>query len=349
MSKLELAEAAGLSSRIITAYEAGEKSPSEETRHALAQVLGFPPVFFALPDVSHLDVSAPSFRSLSKMTAGQRDRALAGGELALELAAYVESRFTLPAADLPDLRGAEPEAAATALRVRWGLGDAGISHMVRLLEAKGVRVFSLAEDSAEVDAFSFWCGETPYVLLNTLKSAERSRFDAAHELGHLVLHRHAPPGGRSAEHEADEFASAFLMPRTSMLKHAPRFPSISTLILEKQRWRVSLSAFVHRLHKVGLLSEWQYRTLFVEIQKRGYRKEEPQSIERERSAIFQQILERLEGDGRSRREIAKDLGWPIRELNALVFGPVVGTISGGDAQLDEAPITSPGSKLRLMP
>ena len=55
--------------------------------------------------------------------------------------------------------------------------------MLHVLEAKGVRVFSLAENTRNVDAFSSWREERPFVFLNMQKTAERSRFDAAHELG----------------------------------------------------------------------------------------------------------------------------------------------------------------------
>ncbi|WP_261371520.1 ImmA/IrrE family metallo-endopeptidase [Yersinia frederiksenii] len=61
--------------------------------------------------------------------------------------------------------------------------------MVHLIEPKGVKVFSLAENCVEVDAFSFWTNGKLFVLLNTMKTPERSRFDAAHELRHLVLHQ----------------------------------------------------------------------------------------------------------------------------------------------------------------
>ena len=85
-------------------------------------------------------------------------------------------------------------------------------------------------DALEVDAFSMWRQETPFVFLNTQKSAERTRFDAAHELGHLVLHRHGSPQGQDAEREANAFASAFLMPRASVLANAPRMATLDHLI-----------------------------------------------------------------------------------------------------------------------
>jgi len=57
-------------------------------------------------------------------------------------------------------------------------------------------------------------------FLNTLKQSERGRFDAGHELGHLVLHQHGSPnGGQEIERAANDFAAAFLMPRSSVLAY----------------------------------------------------------------------------------------------------------------------------------
>jgi hypothetical protein len=100
---------------------------------------------------------------------------------------------------------ASPDTAALYLRQNWGLGERPIPNMLKLLEAKGVRVFSLAENTKAVDAFSVWRNGLPYVFLNIAKSAERSRFDASHELGHLVMHKHGGgldlgPGSGSDDH-----------------------------------------------------------------------------------------------------------------------------------------------------
>src|SRR5439155_17007878 len=126
-------------------------------------------------------------------------------------------------AQLPDLsKEGTPESAAISLRGMWGLGELAVKNIVHLLESRGVRIFSLAIDAREVDAFSMWRGTTPFIFLNTQKSSEHSRYDAAHELGHLVLHRHGEPQGQDAERQANEFASAFLMPLASVLAQAPR-------------------------------------------------------------------------------------------------------------------------------
>lgn len=94
-------------------------------------------------------------------------------------------------------------------------------NVVHQPEAHVVRVFSLSRDCPEVDAFSFWDRGVPFVLLSTEKTAERGRFDAAHELGHSVLHgEEQMPHGPQAEAEAHRFAAAFLMPRADVLAHA---------------------------------------------------------------------------------------------------------------------------------
>lgn len=107
-----------------------------------------------------------SFPALSKARASDRERAVAGGELALEFSDWIDANFDLPRPDVPDLRHYRnnPEGAAIALRTHWGFGDKPITSMVALLESKGVRVFSLAEDCREIDAYSFWQGETPLVF-----------------------------------------------------------------------------------------------------------------------------------------------------------------------------------------
>jgi Zn-dependent peptidase ImmA (M78 family) len=186
----------------------------------------------------------------------------------------------------------------------------------------------LAVDAKEVDAFSMWKGTRPFVFLNTYKSTEHSRFDAAHELGHLVLHKHGPPQGREAEKQANSFASAFLMPRASVLANVPRYPSYATFVQLKKTWTTSVSALGYRLHELGVISEWQYRGLCVEIAKRG-RDKEPEEAPRETSLILPRILAALYEEGVNRTQIARDLSLPTSELEQLLFGLAMTGLEGG--------------------
>jgi Zn-dependent peptidase ImmA (M78 family)/DNA-binding XRE family transcriptional regulator len=266
LTMARLAKLIGVEQRSISAYERGEFKPDEENLARLAKQLRFPLEFFYGDDLEQLSPNIASFRSMSKMTAGQRDSALGMGAIALQLNEWIESKFELPAPDLPDLsRETSPEMAAEAVRRYWGLGELPVKNMIHLLEAKGIRVFSLSIDALEVDAFSMWRSSTPFVFLNTKKSSEHSRFDAAHELGHLVMHKHGEPHGQDAEKEANTFASAFLMPRASVLAKAPRMATVAQLIKLKKQWTVSLAALAYRMHTLKLLTDWNYRTLCIEI------------------------------------------------------------------------------------
>jgi len=192
--------------------------------------------------------------------------------------------------------------------------------MIRLLEAKGVRVFSLNEDTKNVDAFSCWRDDQPYIFLNTFKSTERSRFDAAHELGHLVMHRHgAPQESRQAEMEADQFASHFLMPYDDLASRIRYVTSLEELIQAKRRWGVSVAALNYRLHKMGVISDWQNRTFNIELSTRGYRKSEPDGLPAEVSVVWPQVLADLWGERLTRDHVAEKLDLPADELSGLLF------------------------------
>ncbi|MCQ4164680.1 ImmA/IrrE family metallo-endopeptidase [Tahibacter harae] len=192
--------------------------------------------------------------------------------------------------------------------------------MTKLLEAKGVRVFSLCERNQNVDAFSCWRENSAYVFLNNFKSTERSRFDAAHELGHLVLHRHNVNGFRDAEKEADQFAAAFLMPRDDLISNLPKSPSVKQLIRDKQRWGVSVAALARNAFECSLLSDWSYREICRQLSVAGYRKNEPESRPREESVVWKKVFESLWKDRLSKEHVARELNIPLDEIEALVGG-----------------------------
>jgi Zn-dependent peptidase ImmA (M78 family) len=201
--------------------------------------------------------------------------------------------------------------------------------MIHLVESKGIRVFSMAEDSTDIDAFSLWRDSVPFIFLNTMKSAEHSRFDVAHELGHLVLHTRVGVHGKEAEHEANRFASAFLMPRSGVLAQAPVLPSLRKLIELKRRWIVSVSALAYRLHSLGLVKDWHYRNLCIEIARRGYRKNEPAEAPPEMSLVLGKVFQALRAEGISKADVSRDLAYNLEDLDKAVFGLVVTALTGG--------------------
>lgn len=323
-----LAERAGLAADTVRRIERGETEPDEDTLQKLSVVLGFPRDFLEGEELEEVDLGSVSFRSFSKMTARDRDAAIAAGSLGLQLNRWVEARFRLPNPDLLDLsHETDPEVAAIFVRQHWGVGEQPIGSLLALFEAKGMRLFSLSENTAAVNAFSFWRGGKPFIFLNNYKTAESSNFDVAHELGHLVMHKHGDPKEtRSAEREADRFASAFLMPAKDVKSRMPRDVNVEVIIRSKARWRVSAMALARRLSDLGILSDWRYNSVCIELAKRGYRSREPIGIQRETSVIWKKVLTQLWSERITKSDIARELSLPISEIEGLIW-----SLTGGDA------------------
>jgi len=333
-----LAEKAGLAVDTISRLENGSNPPDESTVAKLAGVLNFPTSFFFDQDPENIDTGAVSFRSFSKMSARERDAAISAGSLGLQLSAWVEDRFNLPKANLLDLSyETNPENASHSVRQFWGIGERPIGNLMALLETKGVRLFSLSENTASVNAFSFWRDDKPFIFLNNFKTAESSIFDAAHELGHLVMHKHGDPKEtRAAEREANSFASSFLMPAKDIRAVVPRRITADTVLQSKMRWRVSAMALAYRINSLGLLSDWQYKSICIKLGRRGYRSAEPIGIQRETSVIWHKVLSQLWLEKTTKNDIARSLNLPLDELEGLIWNlagvdqrPTIPSTGGG--------------------
>lgn len=316
MSKVDLAGAVSISARRIAGFENEGEVPPPTTVLALAKALRFPADFFYRPTPPAPTPDAVSFRSFARLPAGKRDAAMASATIAVEVAAWFDQRFELPEVGIPDLREVDPATAALFIRSAWALGDGPLPNLIHLMEAHGVRVFSLTDDCAALDAFSFWYDGAPFVFLTHHKSPERGRWDGAHELGHLVLHQGAPKG-RETEAEADAFAAEFLMPERALEDSAP-FPSLGDVRREKLIWRVSAVSYIRRLHQLGLVTERQYKSLVIEASQAGYRRREG-DIDHETSQLATKVLAMLREDGVTVTNIAADLAVATGEVRGLMF------------------------------
>jgi Zn-dependent peptidase ImmA (M78 family) len=90
-------------------------------------------------------------------------------------------------------------------------------------------------------------------------------------------------------------------PRGSVFANAPKLASVDRLLKLKKYWTVSVAALAYRLHAVGILSEWQYRQLYIELSGRGYRKREPDGAPRETSQVWAKVFAVLRTEGISKR------------------------------------------------
>jgi Zn-dependent peptidase ImmA (M78 family) len=231
--------------------------------------------------------------------------------------------------NVPELSAATPEGAAATLRAHWGVGELPIKNVVHLLEANGIRIFSLGEMAEEIDAFSLWRNDLPFIFLNTSKSGERGRYDAAHELGHLVLHRRFAAEGRQTEDEANSFAAAFLMPERGVVASFRGLPTMLELLKVKRHWGVSALAMAFRLSKLSRISDWHYKTLCIDLAAKGYRRGEPDGLPRERSRILERVFDLLRSKRVSKTDVCHQLELYPNELDGLVFGLATIALEGG--------------------
>jgi Zn-dependent peptidase ImmA (M78 family)/DNA-binding XRE family transcriptional regulator len=302
----------GVSSQAISQYELGITKPSMPALMKMIEVLDFPLVFFMKPKkVTNpaYSGSAINFRSMS--TAAKKLKAAYATRIEWvdETYQFLKKYIDFPKVDLPkvdhmlterEIAFEIIESVAVLLREYWKIGNGPIGNFNTLLQEKGFVISRFEFKNYKVDAFSQWLNHTPYIILGSDKSAARSRFDAAHELGHLILHSHIDQDKMKnqilarLEDEANYFAGAFLLPAESFGSEVMS-SSIDHFVMMKKRWKVSIQAMIMRCQALGILSESQVRYLFSQINKKGYRKNEPLDnvLQFEQPYLIKQAIELL--------------------------------------------------------
>ncbi|MTD47722.1 ImmA/IrrE family metallo-endopeptidase [Conexibacter sp. W3-3-2] len=292
ITRTEVARRADLTPASVSQFESGTHTPRPATLARLALALSVPAGFLAGSGQPTLlpDVQDSFFRSLRRTTKRDREQATALAGLAAELVRSVEQRVTLPPFDDlglhldPDNPPEAAEAAASVVRERWGIpADRPVENVVRVLERHGIVVFRTAlidndQTSDTVDAFSWTSGPRPLVMLGTAKNVyERSRLDAAHELGHILLHAADPePANKQLEQQAQRFGSAFIAPAELITDGWPT-GRLDWRQLQRLRTEVglSLAALLYRGRDLGLLDAAGYTSAMKYLSARGWRRQSP--------------------------------------------------------------------------
>lgn len=278
MTQADLGDAVGVDQTMIAHIERGSKQPSGELLEALATTLQMPGRFFRLPSPPDLSTGSLLFRS--KAGVGKRviSRTHTYAQLAFELVNRLSSFTKAIPVRVP--RGADPIECAREARERMGYSTTEPApNLIRAIERLGVLVIALPY-SDECDAFAVWGGtarEVPIIGLANGKAADRTRMNAAHELGHLVLHANTGGGTPTLEREAYQFSAELLMPAQSIAADlSAEKLSLFALARLKNKWQVSMQALARRAKDLAILSDRQYRYLMQQISARGWRTAEPE-------------------------------------------------------------------------
>lgn len=307
--KSQLADLVSVTPAAIGQFESGTVKPSASTLAQLALALGFPLEFFAYTGEPRQapTISETFFRSLRSARQTERQKAVAHATLVWDVVRKLEERVRFPDLDLPadlhinsETRLEEIEDVSDELRRRWQLKPGPVPNVIRLLELHGIVVTRYRSGSERVDAFSCPFPERPIVVLGDDKGQfDRSRFDAAHELGHLVMHPDPQPGDRTLENQAQRFAAAFLMPRAEITDALPRGRvNWIDLVTLKRTWGVSIQALLYRARTLGTLNESAYENAMKTMSRRGWRRTEPGSLGRpERPQMLSKAVQALASAG----------------------------------------------------
>lgn len=344
LTKRELAHRLEVTDRTVSNWY-NNQQVDEKNLEKAAEILDFPINFFYGREVEKIQVESVSFRALTKMTARKRDMAISQTILAEMISDWIDQNFDLPLPNVPDLHELRsdfstatigsldetdendvryyleysyPEACADTVRKAWGLGEQPIPNLIALLESKGIRVFSLTDEAQDVDACCRWTSGRPFIFLNTSRTAERCRFDLAHELGHLVMHKHGIIEGIHVEQEANAFASAFLMPRRSLLANPLRIPSLKSILSKKVIWQVSAAALTYRYNKLGIITDWNATSIYKQLAQRG-RNNEPNPLPHESSLLLDKVFQALVQENFDFSKLTNDLCLNLVEVNNLTF------------------------------
>ena len=112
------------------------------------------------------------------------------------------------------------------------------------MESNGIVVTRGSLGFAKMDGVSRWSqvDARPYIFLCMDKAnGFRTRFDSAHELAHIVLHKAVTDADYQKhyhllEKQAHRFANAILLPAASFAREV-RYPTLDTFLALKQNGR----------------------------------------------------------------------------------------------------------------
>ncbi|MGH2484399.1 MAG: helix-turn-helix domain-containing protein [Ktedonobacterales bacterium] len=268
----------------ISKYELGRSTPSASFLLALADALNVKASYFLHEPTAEIEWLA--FRKHSSLTASRQEQiksraaTTADRQFELTVLLYPEEQPVFPEPS-PARTEDEVEAAAGVLRNAWNLGDAPIESVTQAVEDHGGIVVAWDEDAGKFDGLSAWInGRFPLAVINSHVPRDRSRYNLAHELGHMAL---SAEGLSDNEQEriAHRFAAAFLVP-ADIARHelgpARHHLDIHELGLLKRKYGLSIQAWIRRAYDLGIINHAEYSRLYMMMSARGMRKSEPYDL-----------------------------------------------------------------------
>ena len=347
LSQVQLASMVGVSAATISKWKSGQQAPEADALERLASVVNVSPEWFT----RHVSAqpSTPLFRSNASAHKAAREMLEARLEWVQDVAMGLVEFLDFPEVALPrrdftdpnEIDQGEIERAAIECREMWRIGRGPVPDLALAVEGAGVILIREETGVAQIEGLSAWSQvlEKPLIYLSSDKdNGFRSRFDLAHELGHLILHKHIPRATDRVRHnqmekQAHAFAGAFLLPAETFSSEIRTPITLDSLLLLKQRWGVSVAAIIMRLEALGIISEEEKQILFKRRSARWGVRSEPGDETRapEKPRLLQRSIGLLLSSGVMTKEsLGQYFGLSVSDIEALSGLPEGFFQSGGD-------------------
>lgn len=295
VSQVALCEAVGVNQSTLSKIETESAVADHELIEKIARALKLPTNFFYV-EWSYNTLPQTFYRKFNiKQSEAKSIQANLNRQCAQvrRLLQSIETpKTSCPKVDLDEYCGSI-EQLASELRLYFRVPPGPIGNLTDLLETNGIVVVEADFSSNKVDAVSVHDNDLPPLIFASRNfPGDRFRFTLAHELAHVILHhgRFIVKAVEELEQEANEFASAFLMPEREIRSHFSSGLTLEKLAKLKVHWKVSMQALIMRAASLGAISDSQKRRLFMQMGKLGYRRHEPVSIEREKPTFLTSLI-----------------------------------------------------------
>jgi Zn-dependent peptidase ImmA (M78 family) len=266
LTQTQVGEQMGMVTSTVSAVEAGKRAVTGAELYSFSQLYGRPVSYFLSSEAPQ---ESGGFRYLFRAVADKlyERTPLVELEQLAEDYELLEELVGVPPLPLPpDYSGFgfqtehDAETLAEMERARLGLGDAPVTDLMDLLDAMvGIRTFLVPVKQDNWSSVSVQGRNgRPCIAVSSKDEVYRRQFDLAHEYGHVLVHlfrKDGPPahieggtlvGRVSAEERfANAFASAFLMPRRTVLQQLE-------LVLQANAGQITDFDMVHLAMQFGV-------------------------------------------------------------------------------------------------
>ncbi len=300
MSMSELAKIVNVSPMAISYYEKGERKPNMDIIKALAKALGVRVTDFLASRDQNLVFSHAEFRKNSKMSGKKQE--FIREEVEEYFGRFYETVNILggevlskaPERHMIQL-STDAEVNAKEMRSYLNLPlDGPVGNLIEILENKGILVYLCEIENDDFSGLNGTVNGRSYIIINKKMTAERIRSTIAHEMAHFLFIWPEDMEDKVVEKTATAISGAFLFLEEDVRRElgVKRTKITNDMIGVCKEYGVSMYLLVKRANLVGVINDNIATNFYINAGKAGWRKNEPQRIERENTRLFLQLVYR---------------------------------------------------------